>query len=90
MCLVFHHQVQLINKITINSNLGTADFGNKGKSNVFDDSLSYNQKIFQFPVPGTAGLISVGCYAKGSLKWGVQKESGNGKQVNILHILKEV
>ena len=69
---------KVVNKVTINSNLGTANFGNTGKSDVFTDSLTYNKKIFQFPVPGTANLISVGAYAKGSLKWGVQKESGSG------------
>jgi len=70
---------KVVNKVTINSNLGTANFGNTGKSDVFSDSLNYNKKIFQFPVPGTGGLISVGAYAKGYLKWGVQKESGSGK-----------
>ena len=37
---------KVVNKITINSNLGTANFGNTGSSDVFSDSLNYEKKIF--------------------------------------------
>ena len=69
---------QVVNRVTIKSSLGTSSFGNSGKSDVFTDSLTYNKKIFKFPVPGCMNLLTVEAYAKGTLKWGVQKESGSG------------
>ena len=70
---------KVVNKINIDTGLGRKSFGNSGKSDVFTDGLTYNNKIFEIPVPGTMNLIKIGCYAKGSLKWGVKKESGSGK-----------
>ena len=70
---------QVVNKVTINSSLGPANFGNTGNSDVFTDNFTYNKKIFQFVVPGTGNLVSVGAYGKGYLKWGVQYVSGSGK-----------
>ena len=37
---------QVVNKVTINSSLGPANFGNTGNSDVFTDNFTYNKKMF--------------------------------------------
>ena len=46
---------KVVNKVTINSNLGTANFGNTGKSDVFTDLCCYNTETKQCTKdPGSA------------------------------------
>ena len=66
------------NKLVITSGLGTFEFGNTGCSAKISNSRNYDWNIFTIPVPGTAGLVSIKCYAKGYLSWGFGVESGSG------------
>ena len=66
------------NKFVINSGLGTIEFGNTGCTGKISKSYPYNKQIFTFIVPNTFGLVSVGCYAKGSLGWEFGIQSGSG------------
>jgi hypothetical protein len=66
------------NKLVITSGLGTFEFGNTGCTAKISNSRNYDWNIFTIPVPGTAGLVSIKCYAKGYLSWGFGVESGSG------------
>ena len=66
------------NKLVITSGLGTIEFGNKGCTGTIKDSYNYNKHIFTFVVPYTLGIVSVRCYAKGSLNWELGFQSGYG------------
>ena len=65
------------NKITVSSGLGSFSFGNGGVSGSISDSKSYTVTIFKFIFPNFPA-VSVGCYAKGSISWGIGVESGSG------------
>ena len=66
------------NKLVITSGLGTFEFGNTGCTAKISNSRNYDWNIFTIPVPGTAGLVSIKCYASGYLSWGFGVESGSG------------
>ena len=66
-----------VNKIIITAGGGKIEFGNTGFSGNFKKEWSYTQPIFTFPFPGFP-VVSVGAFAKGSLKAEVGLRSGSG------------
>ena len=66
-----------VNKIIITAGGGKIEFGNTGFSGNFKKEWSYTQPIFTFPFPGFP-VVSVGAFAKGSLKAEVGLKSGSG------------
>ena len=53
-------------------------FGNTGCYGNMKKSYPYNKQIFTFIVPGTLGIVKLGCYAKGNLAWEIGFQSGSG------------
>ena len=66
-----------VNKIVVSSDLGSFSFGNDGVYGEAGDTYSYYTNIFTFVFPNFP-LVSVGCYAKGSLTWKIGFQSGTG------------
>ena len=71
---------EAVNKIIISSGLGTFEFGNKGCSGTLSKKWEYKQPIFQFPFPGFPA-VSVGAFAKGTIKAEVGFKSGSSTKV---------
>ena len=71
---------QAVNKIIISSGLGTFEFGNKGCSGTLSKKWEYKQPIFQFPFPGFP-VVSVGAFAKGTIKAEIGFKSGSSTKV---------
>ena len=65
------------NKVVVSSGMGSFSFGNEGVSGTISNSKSYSLTIFKFVFPNFPA-VSVGCFAKGSLSWGIGVESGSG------------
>ena len=71
---------QAVNKIIISSGLGTFEFGNTGCSGTLSKKWEYKQPIFQFPFPGFP-VVSVGAFAKGTIKAEIGFKSGSSTKV---------
>ena len=71
---------QAINKIIISSGLGKIEFGNTGCSGTLNRKWEYQQPIFTFPFPNFP-VVSVGAFAKGSLKAEIGFKSGSSTKV---------
>ena len=71
---------QAVNKIIISSGLGTFEFGNKGCSGTLSKKWEYKQPIFKFPFPGFPA-VSVGAFAKGTIKAEIGFKSGSSTKV---------
>ena len=60
--------------------MGTFEFGNTGCSGTLSKKWEYKQPIFQFPFPGFP-VVSVGAFAKGTIKAEIGFKSGSSTKV---------